>query len=362
MRLTLSVFVFLIAVPGAVAQGTVEYVRDVKPILAQHCNSCHGAKVTKAKLRLDTAAFMLKGGSSGPAVIPGKAGDSPLIEALKGTGGFTAMPFNKQPLPEKLIGVLTAWIDQGAKAPANEVADDGSGRSHWAFKPPERSSPPAVQDTKWPRNAIDRFVLARLEAANIKPSAEADAVTLVRRLYLDLLGLPPSPEEVDAFLGDTRPDAYERLVERLLASPHYGERWGRHWLDLARYADTHGYSIDGPREVWKYRDWVVEALNRDMQFDQFVIEQMAGDLLPGATAAQKTATGSHSNTLLNQEGGVDVEQFRIEAVADRVNTTGSVFLGLTLGCARCHDHKFDPISQREYFRLFAFLNNQMKPR
>jgi hypothetical protein len=358
MRLMLSVSLVLIAVPGATAQGTVDYVRDVKPILAQHCNSCHGAKVTKAKLRLDTAAFMLKGGSSGPAVIAGKAADSPLIEALKGTGGFTAMPFNKQPLPEKLIGVLMAWIDQGAKAPVNEVADDGSGRNHWAFRPPEQSSPPAVNDIKWPRNAIDRFVLARLEAANIKPSGEADAVTLVRRLYLDLLGLPPSPAEVDAFLSDNRPDAYERLVERLLASPHYGERWGRHWLDLARYADTHGYSIDGPREVWKYRDWVVDALNRDMPFDQFVIEQMAGDLLAGATVSQKIATGFHRNTLLNQEGGVDVEQFRVEAVADRVNTTGSVFLGLTLGCARCHDHKFDPISQREYYRLFAFLNNQ----
>jgi hypothetical protein len=358
LRSALSPLLLLSMESTVPAQATVDYVRDVKPVLAQHCFSCHGAKIAKAKLRLDTAAFMLKGGASGPAIVPGDAGQSPLIDALKGANDFTAMPLNKPALPAKLVSLIAAWIDQGAKAPAGEVADDGTGRNHWAFQAPQRPLVPAITDAKWPRNAVDHFVLTRLEEEKIKPSPQADPVTLLRRAYVDLLGLPPSPEEVDAFLADGRADAYERVVDRLLASPHYGERWGRHWLDLARYADTHGFSIDGPREVWKYRDWVVDALNRDMPFDQFVTEQMAGDMLPGATAQQKIATGFHRNTLLNQEGGVDPEQFRVEAVADRVNVTATVFLGLTLGCARCHDHKFDPFSQREYFRLFAFLNNQ----
>jgi hypothetical protein len=357
-RLILSAFILVVSASCAEAQEAVDYLRDVKPILAQNCLSCHGPKVCKGKLRIDTAAFLLKGGKSGPAVVPGRAAESPLIQALKGSDGFTAMPLNKSALPQKYIAIIAKWINEGAKAPPDEVADDGTGRNHWSFKPPQRGRVPTVKDTQWPRNPIDAFVLAPLESAGIKPSPQADQVTLIRRVYLDLLGLPPRPQEVDAFLADTRPDAYERMVDRLLASPHYGERWGRHWLDLARYADTHGYSVDGPREVWKYRDWVIDALNRDMPFDQFVIEQMAGDLLPGTTVSQKIATGFHRNTMLNQEGGVDVEQFRVEGVADRVNTVGTVFLGLTLGCARCHDHKFDPLSQREYYRLFAFLNNQ----
>ena len=220
---------------------------------------------------------------------------------------------------------------------------------------------PAVRNAAWPRNPIDCFILARLEKDGIQPSAEADRVTLIRRLSLDLLGLPPGLPEIDAFRTDTRPDAYERLVERLLQSPHYGERWGRHWLDLARYADSNGYSIDGPRSLWKYRDWVIAALNDDMPFDQFTIEQLAGDLLPGATVERRVATGFHRNTGINEEGGIDVEQFRIESIVDRVHTTGAVFLGLTVGCAQCHDHKFDPISQREYYQLFAFFNNADEP-
>jgi len=272
------------------------------------------------------------------------------------------MPFQRTLLTPDQIALLKAWIDQGAEAPASEQPDDGNGPStHWAFLPPVRPSLPEVKDKHWVRNEIDRFILARLEKEGLRPSPEADRVTLIRRVSLDLLGLPPTLQEVDAFLADTRPDAYERLVDRLLKSPHYGERWGRHWLDLARYADSNGYSIDGPREIWKYRDWVIEALNRDLPFDQFVIEQIAGDMLPNATLAQKIATGFHRNTELNEEGGIDKEQFRIEAVADRVNTTGTVFLGLTLGCARCHDHKYDPISQREYYQFFAFFNNADEP-
>jgi mono/diheme cytochrome c family protein len=346
---------------SATAQDTVDYTRDVKPILSQNCVSCHGFKMQKGKLRLDAAALMLKGGNSGAAIVPGNASQSPLIHSLKGTNDFTAMPFKKQPLNDKQISVLVAWVNQGAKAPSDEVADDGTGRNHWAFKPPQPPNVPEVKDAAWPRNPIDNFILARLEREGIRPSTQADPITLIRRVYLDLLGLPPSLKDAEAFLADEKPDAYERLVDQLLASPHYGERWGRHWLDQARYADTHGFSIDGNREIWNYRDWVINALNADMPFNQFAIEQMAGDMLPKATVQQKVATGFHRNTQINQEGGIDVEQFRIEAVADRVNTTGSVFLGLTIGCARCHDHKFDPLTQREYYQLFAFLNNQSEP-
>src|SRR5262249_10860966 len=223
--------------------------------------------------------------------------------------------------------------------------------------PAQRFPEPKVRNSAWVRNPIDSFILARLEREGFSPSPEADKVSLIRRLYLDLLGLPPEPSEVDAFLSDTRPDAYERLVERLLGSPHFGERWGRHWLDLARYADSNGYNIDDAREIWMYRDWVVNALNRDLPFDRFVIEQIAGDLLPNPTLEQLVATGFHRNTLINLEGGIDFEQYRVEAGVDRVGPTGAVFLGLTLGCARCHDHKFDPISQREFYQFFAFFNN-----
>ena len=202
-----------------------------------------------------------------------------------------------------------------------------------------------------------RFILARLEKEGLTPSPEAEKPTLIRRLYIDLVGLLPTPEEVDAFATDARPDAYERVVDRVLESPHYGERWGRHWLDLARYADSNGYNNDAERKIWMYREWVIKALNRDLPFDQFVIEQIAGDLLPNPTKQQIVATGFHRNTLLNLEGGVDFEQYRVEAVVDRVDTTGMAFLGLTLDCARCHDHKFDPISQREFYQFFAFFNS-----
>jgi mono/diheme cytochrome c family protein len=361
MRSACTLFAAALFAAPAVADPPVDYLRDVKPILKQHCVSCHGPKMKKAGLRLDTAALALQGGRDGPVIVPGKSSDSMLIDAVKGINGAERMPQKGQALTAKQIATLAAWIDQGAKAPAKEAAGDGTGADHWAFKAPVRPLLPAVKNAAWVKNPIDLFILARLEAENILPSAEAGKVTLMRRLYLDLIGLPPTIDEVDAFLADTRPDAYERLVDRLLASPHYGERWGRHWLDLARYADTHGFTIDAPREIWKYRDWVIDALNADVPFNEFAVEQMAGDMLPGATVEQKTATGFHRNTLINQEGGIDVEQFRVEAVADRVNTTATVFLGLTMGCARCHDHKYDPITTKEYYQLFAFLNNQSEP-
>jgi mono/diheme cytochrome c family protein len=359
MRTLLTPFVLLAVTAAARADGPVDYSREVKPILRQNCVICHGAKVAKGKLRLDTAAGAIKGGASGPAVIPGKAADSLLIDAVKGNG-MERMPLKGKALSPQQIEILAAWIEQGAKAPANEKPDVNPA-DHWAFKAPVRPPVPSVKDLAWPKNAIDCFILDRLDQDSIRPSPEADRVTLIRRLYLDLLGLPPTPAEVDAFVHDASPDAYEKLVDRLLASPHYGERWGRHWLDAARYADTHGFTIDAPREIWKYRDWVIDALNQDLPFDQFALWQMAGDMLPSATLEQKIATGFHRNTLINQEGGIDVEQFRVEAVADRVNTTATVFLGLTIGCARCHDHKFDPLTTKEYYQLFAFLNNQSEP-
>src|SRR5437867_8412344 len=352
-----------LAWPGSLAAAEpVDYLRDIKPILAQNCYACHGARMQMAGLRLDTAAAILKGGKNGPVVISGQSEGSRLIAAVTGTGSMPRMPFERSPLGGEQIALIKTWIEQGAKAPAVESADERfAGKIHWAFVPPLRPALPAVKNQPWVRNGIDSFVLARLEKEGISPSPEADRVTLIRRLNLDLSGLPPSIEEVDAFVADRRPDAYERLVERLLESPHYGERWGRHWLDLARYADSNGYSIDGPREIWKYRDWVIDALNRDLPFDRFAIEQIAGDLLPAATVEQKIATGFHRNTPFNQEGGIDLEQFRVDAVADRVATTGSVFLGLTLGCARCHDHNYDPILQKEYYQLFAFFNNADEP-
>jgi hypothetical protein len=230
-------------------------------------------------------------------------------------------------------------------------------RTHWAFRAPVRPPLPAVQDPTWPRNDIDRFVLARLEREGLKPSPEADRVTLIRRLSLDLTGLPPTPDEVDAFLADRSPDAYGRLADRLLASPHYGEKWARHWLDAARYADSDGFEKDKSRQVWFYRDWVIKAFNRDLPYNEFIVEQIAGDLLPHATQDQRVATGYLRNSMLNEEGGIDPEQFRMEAMFDRMDAIGKGILGLTIQCGQCHSHKFDPLTQREYYRMFAFLNS-----
>lgn len=361
MRLSLpGLCGLLFCLPAIVAAAPVDYVRDVKPILTTQCVACHGANKPRAGLRLDTAAAVLKGGDGGPAVVPGKSDESLLIEAVTGADEQERMPLKRPPLTEAQVALLRAWIDQGARFPRDETPDPAVA-THWAFVPPVRPALPSVSDPKWGRNPIDRFVLARLEREHLQPSPEADRVTLIRRVSLDLIGLPPTPEEVDAFVADPRPDAYEQLVDRLLSSPHFGERWARPWLDLARYADSNGYSIDAPRSIWKYRDWVIEALNRDKPFDEFTIDQIAGDLRPQATLEQKVATGFHRNTPINQEGGIDVEQFRVESIVDRVATTATAFLGLTIGCAQCHDHKFDPISQREYYQLFAFFNNVDEP-
>jgi mono/diheme cytochrome c family protein len=358
MKLSFLCLALAVPVVSARAAAPVDYVRDVKPVFAEHCYGCHGASQQKSGLRMDTVTFALKGGENGPALKPGRSVDSLLVQAVKGThSDISRMPYKKPPLTDAQIALIEHWINEGAKAPANEQPQKDS---HWAFVAPARLPSPVVKQTAWPRNPIDHFILARLEEEGIQPSPEADRVTLIRRLSLDLTGLPPAITDVDAFVNDRRPDAYEDLVERLLASPHYGERWGRHWLDVARYADSNGYSIDAPRSIWKYRDWVIGALNSDLPFDRFVIEQLAGDLHPSATLEQKIATGFNRNTQINQEGGIDPEQFRVESVIDRVNTTATAFLGLTVGCAQCHDHKFDPISQREYYQFYAFFNNTLE--
>ncbi|MGQ0636509.1 MAG: PSD1 and planctomycete cytochrome C domain-containing protein [Planctomycetaceae bacterium] len=344
---------------------TVDFDRDVRPILEQRCVKCHGAEKQKSGLRLDTLKAATAGGDSGPAIEPGASAESLLVQALSGSDGVAKMPPKGEPeLSADEIATLRAWIDQGARGPESEVAAEAQAQrsTHWSFQPVARPQTPEVREPEWVRTPIDAFILARLETEGLAPSPEADRVTLIRRLCLDLLGLLPSVAEVDEFLADERPGAYERLVERLLSSPHYGERWGRHWLDLARYADSNGFTRDFARTIWKYRDWVIDALNRDLPFDLFTIEQVAGDMLPGCRLDQLLATGFHRNTTINEEGGTDPEQFRVESVVDRVNTTGVVFLGLTVGCAQCHAHKYDPISQREYYQLFAFLNNAEEPK
>lgn len=347
------------------ADRTVDYARDVAPILERSCYRCHGPKKHQAGLSLHTREKAMAGGDSGPVVEPGNSAESLLIEVTARVDPDSAMPPEDEgnPLTPAEVGLLRAWIDQGAhwsdEPAATAAAAPGS--DHWAFQPPKAPVPPAVKNEAWPRNPIDRFVLARLEKEGLRPSPEADRRTLIRRLSLDLIGLPPSLEEVDAFLADDRPDAYERLVDRLLASPRHGEAWGRHWLDRARYADTNGYEKDRERSIWPYRDWVIRAINADMPFDEFTIDQIAGDMLPNATPDQRTATGFHRNTMINEEGGIDVEEFRYIATVDRVATTGTVWLGLTIQCAQCHTHKYDPITQREYYQFLAFLNNADEP-
>ncbi len=335
----------------ATADGSLLFRETVQPILQNRCLSCHNQKVRSSGLSIESRSEILTGGSRGPAVLPGDSERSRLIQALAHSSDLNMPPGGK--LPQAEIRALRQWVALGA--PWDEPGDSGKG-GHWSFQPVRRPAPPQVSDARWVRTPIDRFILQRLEAEGLEPSPEASRITLLRRLSLDLLGLPPSPAAVDRFLEDTRPGAYERLVERLLASPHYGERWGRHWLDVARYADSDGFS-DGSRQIWMYRDWVVRSLNRDLPFDRFTIQQLAGDLIPDASKEQIVATGFHRNTLLNQEGGIDVEQYRVERVVDRVATTGAAFLGLTVGCARCHDHKYDSVSQQEFFQLYSFFNN-----
>ncbi len=342
----------------------IDFVRDIQPIFKTHCAECHGATKGRARLRLHAPEFIRRGGESGPVIVPGKSHDSLLMRRVLGLDGEDRMPLDADPLPAELVDRLKAWIDLGAPgaalggstADAAQAAADAV-QEHWAYVKPSRPELPAVAASGWVRNPIDRFVLARLEAEKLAPSAEASRATLLKRVTLDLTGLPPTPGELDAFVADTSTEAYERAVDRLLASPRYGERWARPWLDLARYADTNGYEKDNRRAIWKYRDWVIDTLNRDVPFDKFTVEQIAGDMLPAATIEQKIASGFHRNAMTNEEGGVDPEESRYEVLVDRVNTTATVWLGSTLGCAQCHNHKYDPFGQKDYFRMLAFFAN-----
>ena len=341
--------------PQAPAVRPVDFQRDIQPIFLKRCAACHGERMQKSGFRVDRREPFMRGGDSGtPPVVAGKSAESRIIQLVSGADSGLVMPPKGDRLSPEQIQLLRWWIDQGAPWPEEVQAPRPR---HWAYAKPVRPEMPAIADRQWPINEIDFFVLARLEKEGLKPSAAADRARLIRRVSLDLTGLPPTPDEVESFLADFSAAAFEKVVDRLLASPDYGVRWARPWLDLARYADTQGYEKDNRRSMWPYRDWVVGALNANMPFDQFTIEQLAGDMLPHPTQAQRIATGFHRNTMTNTEGGTDDEEFRHEAIVDRVNTTLSVWMGTTMACAQCHDHKYDPLTTKEYYRLYAILNN-----
>lgn len=340
-----------------IVDRNVDFAKDIRPLFDQHCISCHGAEKQEAGLRLDSREAAMAGGDSGRSILPGKSADSRLIEYVSGVDPDLVMPPTGDKMTQYEVGLLRGWIERGADWPESESAAIDRNQ-HWAYQPIQVVSPPTLNLESTTRNPIDRFIIAKLQSLGLAPSPEADRTTLIRRLSLDLLGLLPSIAEVDTFIRDASPTAYESLVDRLLQSPHFGERWGRHWLDMARFADSDGYEKDNARpDAYRWRDWVIDAINDDMPFDQFTVEQLAGDLLPDATNMQRLATAFHRQTLTNTEGGADQEQFRVEACFDRTETTGAIWLGLTVGCARCHSHKYDAISQREYYQLYSFFNN-----
>src|SRR6516225_2422984 len=344
---------YLCAVSCALAapEPAVQFNRDIRPILSEHCYACHGPDERKrqSKLRLDVEATAKSDLGGHSAIVPGEPASSELIRRVTASDTARRMPpaySGAEKLSSREIGMLTKWIEQGAVW-----------QKHWAFLPPERPDLPEISDRRWPRNPIDRFVMAKLDTGGLKPSPEADKRTLIRRVSFDLTGLPPTPSEVAAFLRDDSPAAYEKVVDRLLRSPQYGERMAARWLDAARYADTNGYQTDAERFMWRWRDWVIDAFNRNLSYDRFTIEQIAGDLLPDAARDQVIATGFNRNHRGNGEGGIIPEEYAVEYVVDRVDTTSTVFLGLTLGCARCHDHKYDPFTQKEYYQLFSYFDN-----
>ncbi|MCH7224689.1 PSD1 and planctomycete cytochrome C domain-containing protein [Haloferula sp. A504] len=356
MRRRLVISAALIAAaPCAMAE--VDFARDIRPILSDRCFKCHGfdEQTREADLGLHTFDEATRDLGGYAAIVPGDPDASELIKRITSDDPDEVMPpanANKPRLNDGELAVFRKWIEEGAKY-----------EPHWAFTPPVEPEIPAAGEG-WARNGIDRFIAGRLEAEGLKPAPQADPVTLLRRVSFDLIGLPPTPEEADAFLARWRQDpeqAWTELLDRLFASPHYGERWARLWLDLARYADTNGYEKDRERSIWPYRDWVIDALNADMPFDRFTVEQLAGDMLPDPTTDQLVATGFHRNTMLNEEGGIDPLEYRYHAMVDRVGTTGKVWMGLTIECAQCHTHKFDPITHTDYFSMMALLNNADEP-
>ena len=331
----------------------VDFDRQIRPVLSENCFSCHGPdeETRMANMRLevkDSAQSPFTPRDGYRIITPGDSAGSRLYQRISAKDEAFRMPppVSNHKLTEAQIALIKQWIDEGAKW-----------EMHWAFVPPKRPGLPEVKQKDWVKNPIDSFVLARLEQEGLKPSPEADKTTLLRRVTLDLTGLPPRPAEVESFLADNSPNAYEKRVDALLASPHYGERMALFWLDLARYSDTHGYHIDSERHMWPWRDWVIRAFNMNMPYDEFTVEQIAGDLLPNATLDQKVATGFNRNHMINFEGGAIPAEYQNEYVVDRVEATSTTWMGLTMGCARCHDHKFDPILQKDFYRFYAFFNN-----
>jgi mono/diheme cytochrome c family protein len=341
-------------VPAAKA---IDFRNDIQPLLVERCVRCHGPKKQEGGLRLDVRLRALQGGDTALAIDVSRPEQSEILKRITTHDEERRMPPTGEPLTPQQISLLRAWIAERAPWP-DALAGNESHEAHWAFLPVKRPEVTRVQNPQAARSPIDVFVLQRLEAKKFGFAPEADRRVLIRRLSFDLIGLPPSYEETRNFVEDRDPAAYEKLVDRLLASKHFGERWGRHWLDLARFAESDGYENDNIRNTaWRFRDWVVNAVNADMPYDQFTLEQLAGDLLPKASATQVAATGFHRNTLYNSAASADKEEFRVRAVKDRSETTAVVWMGLTLGCAQCHTHKYDPISQREYYQLYAFFNN-----
>src|SRR5687768_3036171 len=347
-----SAAVFVLTVADLTA-ASVEFNRDIRPILSENCLQCHGQDASKreARLRLDDRQNATRDRDGHAVIVPGKPDESELVFRIlsKDTEEMMPPPSSHKSLAPAQIELLRRWIAEGAPY-----------QKHWAFEPVRRSAFPAVRSAQWSRNAIDRFVLARLEHEGLSPAAAAPPEMWLRRASLDLVGLPPTTAELDAFSADVASRgeaAYGAAVDRLLASPHYGERQAIEWLDAARYADTHGFNNDSARTMWRWRDWVIDAFNANLPYDRFITEQLAGDLLPAPTLEQKIATGFGRNHVINSEGGIIEEEYRVEYVADRVRTVSTAWLGLTLECARCHDHKFDPVTQRDYYNFFAFFNN-----
>ena len=362
-------FVFRISawlLPLAPAAAAVDYARDIEPILHERCYLCHGAQQQMSGLRLDSREAAFKGGATGAVIVPGDPTESKLVARISSSSDGFRMPPGGEPLSASETSLISAWIAGGAVWPDSHSGPEARARqresaadSHWAFQPVRRPDPPDVNATDWVRNPIDRFVLARLEAEGLAPSPEAAPETLLRRIHLDLVGLPPGGLAEPS--GSDRSSAYEEVVDGLLRSQHFGERWALQWLDLARYADSEGYERDPLRpHAWRWRHWVINAINQDMPFDRFTIEQIAGDLLQRATTEQRVATGFLRNGIKNREAGTKNAQKRFEETVDRVNTVANTWLGLTVGCAQCHDHKYDPISQREFYGMFAFFHNAVE--
>lgn len=357
--MTRLLLLFLLCFAG-LTSAAVDFARDIQPILREKCSDCHGAAKQTSGLRLDAREAALAGGYSGAVIVPRNAAGSRLYRLVAGLEGKLVMPPAGARLTPTEVEAIKDWIDSGVNWPAGEAMKEPARprSTHWAFQKPLRAKVPKVRNAIWVKNPVDAFVLARLEAQEIAPSPEADPATLVRRLHLDLLGLPPAPGTVARYVASKDPLRYQRLVDDLLASPHFGEKWARHWLDLSRYSDSEGNESDFPRPyAWRYRHWLIDAFDRDMPFDEFTVRQIAGDLLPNATVEHRAGLGFHRNTSSNREGGADIEAERVEQVVDRTNAVGLAWLGLTVGCARCHDHKYDPITQRDFYQLYAFFNN-----